>query len=361
MNNKVSIFCLKYWRSILKRVLPPSIRGSVLFFVFILALSLVLTVCTNKTANQGNSTASPSSIHKTKSGDAKKGSEQQDKNIPAKFSQTLIGPDEIKQAMGDPPLNGYDLYAIKVGEKEKAKKNLFIRGASADEEIPLVFAFFALIGGGRRILIDSGFVDEEKIKSWKIINYSNPASQLLKIGIKADQITDIIITHRHWDHIGGISLFPRATCWMAEGEYNDAQLKTESSSPALFTALKQIKAENRLKFTEPFQHLFPGVAVVRQGAHTQHFQYVVLKNIDGIWILPSDEIPLDENLKNNIISGQTGNTAESEKALQTILFLAHDKEGSIEHVIPSHEPSVFKRFPEKAPGIVQISHGAETK
>jgi glyoxylase-like metal-dependent hydrolase (beta-lactamase superfamily II) len=53
---------------------------------------------------------------------------------------------------------------------------------------------------------------------WK--SYVRPDSALLRMGIKATEITDIIITHPHYDHIGGIVLFPSAQVWMQKDDYD---------------------------------------------------------------------------------------------------------------------------------------------
>jgi glyoxylase-like metal-dependent hydrolase (beta-lactamase superfamily II) len=38
-------------------------------------------------------------------------------------------------------------------------------------------------------------------------------------GLEPDQITDVVISHAHWDHLGGIDLFRHATVWIQREEY----------------------------------------------------------------------------------------------------------------------------------------------
>jgi len=40
------------------------------------------------------------------------------------------------------------------------------------------------------------------------------------VALKATDITDIILTHPHWDYMDGVNLFPNAQVWMQKEDYN---------------------------------------------------------------------------------------------------------------------------------------------
>jgi glyoxylase-like metal-dependent hydrolase (beta-lactamase superfamily II) len=64
---------------------------------------------------------------------------------------------------------------------------------------------------GRNILVDAGYIDSSKtVKK----DYERPDEVLKRLNISPSDITDIIITHPHFDHIGGIILFPQGKVWM---------------------------------------------------------------------------------------------------------------------------------------------------
>jgi glyoxylase-like metal-dependent hydrolase (beta-lactamase superfamily II) len=71
-----------------------------------------------------------------------------------------------------------------------------------------------LRGNGSNILVDSGFDHERFFKDWHVIDFTKPSDTLKQVGLKPEDITDIIITHMHWDHADGIDLFPNARIWM---------------------------------------------------------------------------------------------------------------------------------------------------
>src|SRR2546429_1086661 len=45
----------------------------------------------------------------------------------------------------------------------------------------------------------------------------------LPICVQPAEITDIVISHAHWDHLGGIDLFPKATVWRSEEHTSELQ------------------------------------------------------------------------------------------------------------------------------------------
>jgi glyoxylase-like metal-dependent hydrolase (beta-lactamase superfamily II) len=96
-------------------------------------------------------------------------------------------------------------------------------GGSQGDSVADCFMFWLLKGNSRNILVDAGFVLDEnsnRNNTWNSSNYIRPDSVLLRINIRENDITDIIITHPHWDHIGGIELFPSAQVWMQSDDYS---------------------------------------------------------------------------------------------------------------------------------------------
>ncbi len=87
--------------------------------------------------------------------------------------------------------------------------------------------------GDRKILIDTGIgnkQDERFRKHFYPHDENNFGSELAKIGLTKDDITDVFLTHFHFDHIGGaleydpsgkiVPVFPNATYWSNEVHYD---------------------------------------------------------------------------------------------------------------------------------------------
>ena len=79
--------------------------------------------------------------------------------------------------------------------------------------------FWVIRGGGRTILFDSGCHRQHWIDEFHMTDFLAPDKALEQAGIAPASVTDVIISHAHWDHMGGIDLFPNAAIWIQKGEY----------------------------------------------------------------------------------------------------------------------------------------------
>jgi hypothetical protein len=89
-----------------------------------------------------------------------------------------------------------------------------VMGAPGDKKIDIAMVFWVIQGGGHTILFDSGFHREKWIKEFGVTDYLAPDEAVKEAGVTAASVTDIIVSHAHWDHMGGIDLFPNATIWI---------------------------------------------------------------------------------------------------------------------------------------------------
>jgi len=64
-------------------------------------------------------------------------------------------------------------------------------------------------GGSKNSLVDSGFYHERFFKQWKVADYVRPDEAVRRAGVKPEEVTDVIVTHMHWDHADGMDLSER--------------------------------------------------------------------------------------------------------------------------------------------------------
>jgi glyoxylase-like metal-dependent hydrolase (beta-lactamase superfamily II) len=115
----------------------------------------------------------------------------------------------------------YTVYAIRFAS---AAHPLPISGFAdkgpTTDSISMDFMVWLIKGAGKNILVDAGFLkDIPQGKYFEIVNYIRPDSALAKVALKPEDITDIILTHPHWDHIDGVGLFPKAHIWVQKDDY----------------------------------------------------------------------------------------------------------------------------------------------
>ena len=161
------------------------------------------------------------------------------------------------------------------------------------------------------------------------------------MGIKPEDVTDIVITHSHWDHADGVDLFPRAKVWIQKDEYayyvgdNGEVLHRGGADVDVAKVLAGLKAAGRIQLVDgDDREILPGIRVYTGGKHTFQSQYVGVRTRSGTVILASDNAYLFENLEKHLAIAQTLD-AESNLAAQTRMLGLAAKPSL---VVPGHDP-----------------------
>src|SRR6516225_9246529 len=100
----------------------------------------------------------------------------------------------------------YRIYAVKYAHFERRSGDNFIGGDSHDVPMPLDYFVWAVVGEGRTFIVDTGFDQAMADKRGRTITHTVERG-LGQIGIRADAVEDVVITHMHYDHAGNHSLF----------------------------------------------------------------------------------------------------------------------------------------------------------
>src|SRR2546429_6652689 len=110
----------------------------------------------------------------------------------------------------------YEVYALKYGERDTTACQFFYREAS-HAPITLHYYVWLILGGPHPILVDTGFLDDDA-RERGIRNYVSPAAVVARAGVKPADVPVALITHLHYDHWAGHSLFPGAEYWIQRDE-----------------------------------------------------------------------------------------------------------------------------------------------
>jgi glyoxylase-like metal-dependent hydrolase (beta-lactamase superfamily II) len=82
-----------------------------------------------------------------------------------------------------------------------------------------VYVIRLIRGSKHNILFDSGFHRKTFEKLFPATDYLRPDEAVKLGGVKPEEVTDVLISHAHWDHIGGIDLLPKAAVWIQKEEF----------------------------------------------------------------------------------------------------------------------------------------------
>jgi glyoxylase-like metal-dependent hydrolase (beta-lactamase superfamily II) len=241
-----------------------------------------------------------------------------------------------------------------------------VAGAEKGPQIDIAFTVWPLRDtvSGRVVLVDAGFYRDKFIKSWNPQDYQRPSEALAKgLGIAPEKVTDIIITHSHWDHADGADLFPKATIWIQKDEYEHyvgskgEVLARGGVDPLDAEMFAGLKAAGRVKLIDgDDQQILPGIRVYTGGKHTFASQFVGVATASGTVVIASDNAYLYKNLDEKLAIAQTLDATSNLAAQARMLELA----GSPARVVPGHDPEVFNRYPATMPGVVRIA-GAQKR
>lgn len=183
-------------------------------------------------------------------------------------------------------------------------KPLWSKHHKADERNRILCATYCLLiqGNGRTILVDTGCgtLWSEKERWIYSIEYCL-LNSLENLGIQTDSITDVILTHLHFDHVGGsvtmvdgrlTPTFPRATYYVQRKQWEWAIHPSEkdrgSYRPQQFLPLKE---SGQLVLLEGESELFQGIFLLVTNGHTVAHQMVKIFKGGTTYLFCGDFLP----------------------------------------------------------------------
>lgn len=263
---------------------------------------------------------------------------------------TLLLAMALPRVVAQPAVPEYSIYTIRYADSPGFPVAGLVMGAPKDEKIDIIFAVWLIRGGGHNILFDSGFHRERWFKEFPISNFLRPDEAVKFAGVQPEEITDIVISHAHWDHLGGIDLFPKAVVWIQEEEfryYAGAAWQPggdhDGIDPDDVQYLVRLNTEGRLRLVKGDNvELLPGIRAYTGGHHTYAAQYLLVEG-QPRFVLASDNDYLYRNLQEHRASATftddlwPANIKNQERMVQLA--------GSVDRVVPGHDALQFKKFP----------------
>ena len=257
-----------------------------------------------------------------------------------------------------PPKPQYEVYDIRYATIPDFSVAGLVAGADRARKLDIAMMVWLVRGGGRNILVDSGFYREQFFKQWKVADFVKPSVAIERLGLKADDITDVVITHMHWDQADGLDLFPKARIWLQKdelqyyaGEAWQARGTHGGIDPEDVLAVVKLNTQGRVGLVNgDAQEIIPGVTCYTGGKHTYASQYVGVNTAAGTVVLASDNMYLYENLEKHVPIAATLDAASNLRAQDRMKQLA----ASPQLIIPGHDPAVMKNFPNPVPGVAKI-------
>ncbi|MBZ5602690.1 MAG: N-acyl homoserine lactonase family protein [Acidobacteriia bacterium] len=256
------------------------------------------------------------------------------------------------------PAPTYEVYAIRYATLKDFSVAGLVAGADRSRKMDIAMMVWLVKGGGHNILFDCGFYREQFMRQWHPADYQKPSEALKNAGLKPEDITDVVISHIHWDHADGFDLFPNAKIWIQReeleyyaGEAWQGGKKRTAADPDDILGLVKLNTQGKVNLVHgDAQEILPGIVAYTGGKHTWQSQFISVNTAGGRVVLASDNIYMYENMEKHVPIAATLDPESNLRAQDRARQIASNPK----LVIPGHDPAVMKNFPEVAPGVVRI-------
>lgn len=186
-----------------------------------------------------------------------------------------------------------DIIPIDYGNSVLPESMIFENGAE-NKFRPIIFRIYLLKTENRFILVDAGC---ETMPGFDMREFIGPVNALNNIGISPEEITDVIITHAHHDHIECVKYFKNAAIYIQKDEY-------EAGKGYLADNL------NIRTFDEEMQ-IYDGIKAVKIGGHSKGSSIVKITDADNKYIIAGDKCYMRDCLTKQISTGASYNPERS--------------------------------------------------
>ena len=219
------------------------------------------------------------------------------------------------------------------------------------------YYFWCIKGENDTVIVDTG-ISPELAKQKGLKGYVSPEKVLSRININAEEVQHVVITHIHWDHASGASLFPNAQFYIQEQEYLFWMKDPIASRPPFLhvasveskSYLASLEGSAQLILLNGDQQILPGIECLLAPGHTVALQAVAVNTGKGTAILGSDCAHIFRNYREDwpsaIIMDMVAwmKTTDKLKARVTSLDL----------LFPGHDVAMARQYPEVAKDVTRL-------
>lgn len=263
------------------------------------------------------------------------------------------------EAAGSDPQ--YEIYALKYAGPFTSKLAMVLWMEGWDQDIDRYYYLWAIKGKDGFVVVDAGcgvtLATQRKLKG-----FVNPVDVLARIGANAESVKKVVITHIHFDHVGGMEMFPRAfpkaIFYVQKKEY-DFWIKNplaqrppfaRVADPLANKALAELEGTDRLRLICGDQKILPGIELLSAPGHTIGLQAVAVNTTKGIAIVASDCAHIARSFKDDNPSCLITDLPAWLQSFDKLRARA----ASIDLIFPGHDVMMFQNFPKVADDVTRL-------
>lgn len=221
----------------------------------------------------------------------------------------------------------------------------------AGRPLDMDYSLWLVRRGDETVVVDTGYSPELAARRGRTF-LDDPMDLLRRVGVDPAAVTDVVLTHLHYDHAGNLDHFPAARVHLNELEFGPAtgwHAREPSVSFAYeadhIAAVVRAREEGRLQPVRDNTRLRDGIELVHLPGHTPGHMAVRVRTGRGWVLLTGDAVHVHANLRERRPYPLYTSLEETFRDYDTVTALTE----SPDHVIPGHDASVIERFPAPTP------------
>ncbi|MBY3468706.1 N-acyl homoserine lactonase family protein [Rhizobium laguerreae] len=245
-------------------------------------------------------------------------------------------------------MKNWKALALHYGTAARPRADLSLEAIDHHDVIGQIDYFVWIIRrADRLVLIDTGFSKEEGEARGRTM-IVDPVEALRLLGIEAADITDVVITHLHYDHAGNLNAFPNAVFHLQEKEmiYGTGRcmchprMRRPFAAEAVVDAVRLVFA-GKVQFHRGDVELEPGLSLHLIGGHSKGLQVVRLEDEGHVHVFASDALHFASYMQESDMFPLFADYAEVLDGYSTLKRLA----GRQGRIIPGHDPLMLAELP----------------
>jgi glyoxylase-like metal-dependent hydrolase (beta-lactamase superfamily II) len=202
-----------------------------------------------------------------------------------------------------------------------------------------VYAYL-LESGGRTVLVDTGIgPPNELINRLYEPERRDLVIELLKHGVEPGELNAIVVSHLHFDHIGGAWNFPGVPMYVQRAEWEAAQAPKYT-----IPAFLEFRGAN-FRLVDGNFEVAPGLRVLATPGHTPGHQAVVAATPEGTTVLACQALDSHAEMVELVARGEVAAWATDERAAQRTESALRILACAPVRVLFSHDHAVWEREP----------------
>ena len=252
----------------------------------------------------------------------------------------------------------YEIYAVKYAGPLTGSGALLMWLKDWDVITERAYYIWCLKSDDQVVVVDAG-ITPELAEERNVPGYINPVKLIAGLGIKPEDVRHLILTHMHWDHLNGVSLFPNARIYVQESEYSFCTTNPLAQRPALKQLaddhgnawLSSLEGTDRLALLDGDTDILPGVSCLAAPGHTIGLQAVAVDTAQGRAVLGSDCAHTFQNYEQEWPSALIFNLPAWLRSFDRLKSEASDP-GLL---FPGHDILMSRNYPQVAENVTRLA------